>query len=211
MFCPDTWRFMPQPRQPFLHDLATVFAAPTQVLSHQNGDIDGRPDRPTAQGVLHADVRVLSHAAVLVEGQPGEHIATDVAGGRARFTSLLRQVGADQVGTPDPRVRLYRVREVHPGLVTENLTISSLLDAPVVAGVSIVFGSDQAPLELIREGAALAPRPFAVDPAGAGIEWTGQEVSARIAAEGATLSLSADRTLLAANWSVSIPRTARSR
>ena len=71
---------MPQPRQPFLHDLATVFAAPTQVLSDRNGDIGGRPDRPTAQGVLHADVRVLSRAAVLVDGQPGEHIATELSG-----------------------------------------------------------------------------------------------------------------------------------
>src|SRR6476659_3907857 len=120
---------MPQPRQPFLHDLATVFAAPTQVLSDRNGDIDGRPDRPTAQGVLHADVRVLSRAAALVDGQPGEHIATELLGGRASFTSLLRQVGADQVSTPDPRVRLDRVREVQPGLVTERLTISSVLDA----------------------------------------------------------------------------------
>ena len=94
----NPWRSMPQPRQPFLHDLATVFAAPTQVLSDRNGDIDGRPDRPTAQGVLHADVRVLSRAAVLVDGQPGEHIATELSGGRACFTSLLRQVGADQAG-----------------------------------------------------------------------------------------------------------------
>ena len=47
------------------------------------------------------------------------------------FTSLLRQVGADQAGTPDPRVRLDRVREVQPGLLTERLTVSSLLDAPV--------------------------------------------------------------------------------
>ncbi len=74
---------MPQPRQPFLHDLATVFAAPTQVLSDRNGDIGGCPNRPTAQGVLHADVRVLSRAAALVDGQPGEHIATELSGGRA--------------------------------------------------------------------------------------------------------------------------------
>ena len=196
---------MPQPRQPFLHDLVTVFSAPTQVLSDRNGDIDGRPDRPTAQGVLHADVRVLSRAAVRVDGQPGEHIATDLSGGRASFTSLLRQVGADQVGTPDPPVRLDRIREVQPGLVTERLTVSSLLAAPVDISVNVVFGSDLATLELIREGAEVPPQPFVADPDGAGIAWAGHEVSARLSAEGATLSLSADRTVLTASWSVIIP------
>ena len=196
---------MPQPRQPFLHDLATVFAAPTQVLSDRNGDIDGRPDRPTAQGVLHADVRVLSRAAVLIDGLPGEHIATDLAGGRACFTSLLRQVGTDQLGTPDPRVRLDRVREVQPGLVTERLTVSSLLAAPVSATLSMVFGSDLATLALIREGTEVAPQPFAADPDGAGIDWAGRDVSARLTAEGARLSLSEDRTVLTASWSVTIP------
>ncbi len=63
-----------------------------------------------------------------------------------RFTSLLRQVGADQVSTPDPRVRLDRVREVQPGLLTERLTISSVLDAAEVATVSVVFGIDLATL-----------------------------------------------------------------
>ena len=196
---------MPQPRQPFLHDLATVFAAPTQVLSDRNGDIGDCPNRPTAQGVLHADVRVLSRAAALVDGQPGEHIATELLGGRASFTSLLRQVGADQVSTPDPRVRLDRVREVQPGLVTERLTISSVLDAAEVATVSMVFGIDLATLARIREGAEVAPRPFAADPVGAGIDWTGHDVSARLTAEGATLSLSPDRTILTAAWSVNLP------
>ena len=164
---------MPQPRQPFLHDLATIFAAPTQVLSDRNGDIDGRPDRPTAQGVLHADVRVLSRATVLVDGQPGEHIATEFSSGWARFTSLLRQVGADQLSSPDPRVRLDRVRQVQPGRLTERLTVSSVLEVPVVATVSVMFGSDLATLELIRKGAEVAPRPFGRDPVDAGIDWTG--------------------------------------
>ena len=109
------------------------------------------------------------------------------------------------MGTSDPRVRLDRVREVQPGLVTERLTVSSLLAAPVDTSVSVVFGSDLATLELIREGAEVAPQPFAADPDGDGIAWAGHDVSARLTAEGATLSLSADRTILTADWSVSIP------
>ena len=45
--------------QPWLHDLVTVLSAPTVVLSEAGGQIrDGR----NAQGVLHADVRVLCAA-----------------------------------------------------------------------------------------------------------------------------------------------------
>ena len=34
----------PQPLQPFLHDLVTVLAAPTQVLSARDGSLDGVAD-----------------------------------------------------------------------------------------------------------------------------------------------------------------------
>ena len=82
--------------------------------------------------MLHADVRVLSRATVLVDGQPGEHIADGVLSGWARFTSLLRQVGADQLSSPDPRVRLDRVREVQPGSLAERLTSLIGVEVPVV-------------------------------------------------------------------------------
>ena len=85
---------MPQPRQPFLHDLVCTLAAPTQALSAYDGQI-GRTDvgsgeaRGTsvgAQGVLHADVRVLSTAELLVERcSAPEHIATIVEGAATRF------------------------------------------------------------------------------------------------------------------------------
>src|SRR5919199_4078265 len=68
---------VPQPRQPFLHDLVTVFAAPTQVLSSRTGDLRADTGRPSAEGVLHADVRVLSRVTIEVDGEPGEHIATE--------------------------------------------------------------------------------------------------------------------------------------
>jgi hypothetical protein len=62
--------------QPFLHDLITVVAAPTQVLSQRTGVIASSVDRPTVQGMIHADVRVLSGLSVTVDGAPGEHLAT---------------------------------------------------------------------------------------------------------------------------------------
>ena len=62
---------MPQPHQPFLHDLITVLAAPTQMLSQRTGEIAAFSDRQTVQGLIHADVRILSELAVKVNGHPG--------------------------------------------------------------------------------------------------------------------------------------------
>jgi N-terminal domain of (some) glycogen debranching enzymes len=76
---------MPNPRQPFLHDLVTVLAAPTQALSRRDGQIDGAG----AQGVLHGDVRVLSRVEVTVNDLAGEHIAT-YGDDQLTFSSLLR-------------------------------------------------------------------------------------------------------------------------
>ena len=75
---------MSQPRTPFLHDLVTTFAAPTQVLSDRSGQIGTQGMAVGAQGVLHADVRVLSAIEVTVDGETGEHIATRAPAGRLR-------------------------------------------------------------------------------------------------------------------------------
>ena len=92
---------MSQPRTPFLHDLVTTFAAPTQVLSDRSGQIGAHGMAVGAQGVLHADVRVLSAIEVTVDGGAGEHIATralpvgsDGSAG-VRFSHLLRHVAPD--------------------------------------------------------------------------------------------------------------------
>ena len=95
------------PRQPFLHDLVTVLAAPTQVLSARDGSLDGT-GRATAEGVLHADVRVLSRVSVEVDGLPGEHVATADGARTATFTTLLRHVGVGLSTAADPQVRLDR-------------------------------------------------------------------------------------------------------
>lgn len=69
---------MSQPRQPFLHDLVTTFVAPTQVLSERTGQIGSGGVAVGAEGVLHADMRVLSAVELTVDGAAGEHIATQM-------------------------------------------------------------------------------------------------------------------------------------
>ena len=63
-----------QPRQPFLHDLVTLVAAPTQVLSARSGGVSATPRSPSAQGLYHADLRILSEIELLVDGQPGLNV-----------------------------------------------------------------------------------------------------------------------------------------
>ena len=118
---------MPQSRQPFVHDLITVLAAPTQVLSQRSGEIATSVDRPTVQGVIHADTRVLSGLSVTIDGEPGEHLATALDGNQAQFTFLLPTVGTGIVASGDQSLRLDWFRVVEPGSMAETLLISSPL------------------------------------------------------------------------------------
>jgi N-terminal domain of (some) glycogen debranching enzymes len=76
---------MPQPHPPFLHDLITTLAASTQLLSQRNGEIASSADRPTAEGFIYGDVRVLSGLSLTVNGEPADHIATLLDGNRTQF------------------------------------------------------------------------------------------------------------------------------
>src|SRR5690625_5009051 len=100
------------PLQPFLHDLSITLAAPTQVLSDRNGEILADAEHPTAEGLLHADVRVISKLLLLVGGLPGEHLATRQGTGSSTYISALRGFG-DDAGSPPDRAafRLDRTRQ----------------------------------------------------------------------------------------------------
>ncbi len=194
---------MPQPQQPFLHDLVALLAAPTQVWSGAGGDLE-LVDGVGAQGVLHADVRVLSRVSLRVDGQSGEHIATASSGPEATFTALLRHVGTELAGTADPQVRLDRIRRVDPGVVVEQVIISSLLDAEITVTVEMDFAGDGVSIELIRMGRATAERPFPA-PTGDRVCWTVTELTAQLSCPGAVLNRADDETTLRAHWSLPVP------
>jgi hypothetical protein len=194
---------MPQPLQPFLHDLVTVLAAPTQVLSSSSGDVGADPERATAQGVLHADVRVLSRVVVEVDGLSGEHIATEAGTRTARFTALLRQVGRAGTSGPDPTVRLDRERRVEPGTVVERLRLSSVLPAPVQVEVTAAFAADLAAVETIKMGRTGTPTTFTPD--GDRWRWGDQDLTAVLTAPDASWSSAPGSTGAVARWSVVVP------
>ncbi len=195
---------MPQSRQPFVHDLITVLAAPTQVLSQRSGEIATSVDRPTVQGVIHADTRVLSGLSVTIDGEPGEHLATALDGNQAQFTFLLPTVGTGIVASGDQSLRLDWFRVVEPGSMAETLLISSPLPTATEVDVMVVLSSDFAPLESIRLGKPGPPLPFPV-PIGDHFGWVHEEVALSLVAQGADLLLSEDRCRLTLHWRAQVP------
>jgi hypothetical protein len=196
---------MSQSRQPYVHDLATVFAAPTQVLSRRDGGIAVPADAPSAQGVIHADVRVLSRATVTVDGLPGEHLATEMWAAKAIFTAALPHVGVGLGATNDPQVRLDRLRTVEPGLVTETLTLSSVLPTDVDVRVAVELASDAASIAAIRAGTPLMPRPFDAEPSGDELSWSQEDILTTILASGADLALAPNGCELTVRWLATVP------
>ena len=194
---------MPQPLQPFLHDLVTVLAAPTQVLSDRTGHVGADPDRAGAQGVLHADVRVLSRVVVEVDGAAGEHIATEAGTATACFTTLLRHVGAGRTTVPDPTLRLDRERHVRPGAVAERLRLSSVLAEAVPVTVTASFAADLASVETIKTGRR--GTRARLDLEGGRPRWGDDDIAAALTAEGAAWSVGPDGTGALASWEVVVP------
>jgi glycogen debranching enzyme len=195
---------MPQPHQPFLHDLIMVLAAPTQMLSQRNGEITSSPDRQTAQGVIHADLRVLGHLAVRVNGEPGEHLATTLQeANRAQFTFLLPTYGVD-ADTADPQLRLDQFRRIEPGHLTETLMISSQLRRSIDVVVEVELSCDFARLDEIKMGQPTKARAIP-EPNGDQLAWVEEDIAISFDAEAADLELSEDRRRLTLQWHIAVP------
>jgi glycogen debranching enzyme len=195
---------MPQPHQPFLHDLITVLAAPTQMLSQRTGEIAAFSDRQTVQGLIHADVRILSELAVKVNGHPWEHLATTFQdANRAQFTLLLPTVASDIV-SPDPQLRLDCFRRIEPGQLSETLVISSQLPRTTEVDFAVELSCDFARLNVIKAGQPTRARPIPVI-SGDHFAWVEEDIALSLETDGADLQLSEDRCQLTLRWHVVVP------
>ena len=202
---------MSQPRQPFLHDLVITLAAPTQVLSDRSGQIGVDGSAVGAQGVLHADVRVLSALQLTVDGVAPEHIATRLvpatgAGDGVVFSYVLRQLAVDLPGQPDPQLRLDRERRVEPGRVSEALTVTSVFPQCRLAATGgdpgVRPGPDRGDQGRRRTADRSSFRPI-TEPERA--RWTSDQLEVDLQAVGADVALSADRRQLELGWTVEVP------
>jgi hypothetical protein len=195
---------MPQPHQPFLHDLITVLATPTQMLSQRTGEIEAFSDRQTVQGLIHADVRILSELVVKVNGHPGEHLATTFQdANRVQFTFLLPTVASDIV-SPDPQLRMDCFRGIEPGQLSETLVISSQLPRSTEVDVAVELSCDFARLDVIKAGQPTSARPIPII-SGDHFAWVEEDIAVSLEADGADLHLSDDRCQLTLQWQVMVP------
>lgn len=172
--------------QPLLHELVGVVLAPTSALGDAAGQI-----RPLGvQGVFHADARVLSRAELRVDDREPEGLTHGVDGPHgARFVSLARWLGDP---TPDPTVRIDRIRRLTPDGLVEELHVVSTASAAVEATVSVDLGCDLAPIEVVKDGGEHAPLAVTADPAGR-LRWSGDGITVTVTGEGATAYADGDR------------------
>jgi len=188
-------------QQPWLHDLTVALSAPTAVLSGADGQIR----TGGVQGVLHADVRVLSRAELRVDGV--EPVA--VAGGldpasaaHARFASIARSLGDPG---PDPTVRVERLRRVAEGRVEEEIRVVSFASVPVDAEVVLGLDADLSVIENVKEGRPAALVETEVRENGA-LHWGSDAVSVSVRAEGEGARIvQGDRGSAQLRWPLHIP------
>lgn len=200
---------MPEHRatlQPLLHDLVTCIRAPTVALSGADGQIRGRG----AQGVLRADVRVLSRAELRIGGHEPEAIAGrphSVEAGTAQFTALVRSLGDPG---PDPTVRVDRTRRVDAAGLTEDIRISSTARTVVTADVEVVVAADLASIEAIKSGTAEAIDAVEVvcGDAPDSLIWGSGQVAVSVTADRGRAEPAADGRSGVLRWRVTLaPRT----
>jgi glycogen debranching enzyme len=184
--------------QPWLHDLVTVLSAPTVILSESSGQIRALG----AQGVLHADVRVLSAAVLAVGGAEPSPVGGGITGARtARFTSVARALGDDW--TVDPTVQVDRERVVTAGEVSERIRLISYSDSPVETVLSLTVAADLAGLPQIKSGRPVAPVPLQpLEAGGATVRWETESVRVALTAVDASASLSEAGTAAVLSWPV---------
>ncbi len=184
---------MVAPRQPWVHDLTLVLAAPTQAWSGADGQV--RADG--VQGFHHADRRFVRACVVTVDGEEPTPVTGYDAGGDAHvFLSVPRALG--DAGA-DPTVRLERRREVEPGLVRERLALVSAASAPVSCTLQLRVEVDLAALDAVKGGVlhpALAPDHVG----GAETVWTLDGFRGTVRAHGARSVLDGEAVLV--SWDV---------
>jgi glycogen debranching enzyme len=173
-----------------MHQLVTTVAAPTSAL----GDPDGQIRPAGVQGLYVADARVLRAAQLTVDGrEPASLGWAHTAPGATAYYGVA--LGLGDV-SPDPTVRIERLRVARVDGVEETIRISSTAQEPVHATVTVTLTPDVTPLETVRRGRTAPPLVTTTD--GSGFAWERDGVHATVAAPGARL----DGT--AASWEVSI-------
>ena len=167
---------MAPPRQPWLHELVTAVQAPTVLLCDPDGEL--RPGG--AQGIWHADVRVLSRVELRIDGEPVEPVSGGAEGaGRARFVGFVRSLDG---ASSDPAVRVERVRTVRAGAVDESIALTTYESIPVNTTVEVIVAADLARIGPVKSGHE-PTGPAMPDVEGSSVAWIGDGVRAELVSD----------------------------
>ncbi|HEY3753785.1 MAG TPA: glycogen debranching N-terminal domain-containing protein [Pseudonocardiaceae bacterium] len=183
--------------QPALHDLDLCVRAPTAVVSDHTGQLLGI----AGHGVLHADIRVLSRAELMVDGTELELIrAVRDGSARSRFVTLARSLGDPG---PDPTVRVERHRETTVDGLVEEIHIVSTARTPVHTDVRLALAADLVEMALFKAGGSEAAVPFTRTADGTGLTWGRDGTTAIATGDGAELVATSDGGRL--DWRIELP------
>lgn len=141
------------------------------------------------QGLLHADLRVLSIIELEVDGLPVVPLRHRLGANATRFTGLVAHT--------DSLLRCDRQRTLTPGTMREDITLSSAAPETLTPEVEVLLGSDFAPIDIWRAGQCGQPSPFDAEIAPGTASWTKAGLTVTLTAEGATIAEGEDGLLLA--------------
>jgi len=191
-------------QQPWLHDLTVALSAPTAVLSGADGQIRTSGG---VQGVLHADVRVLSRAELRVDGVEPVAVAGGLApdsAAYARFSAIARTLGDEGA---DPTVRVERSRRVVAGRVEEEIRVVSFASVPVDTEAVLTLDADLSAIEQVKQGSPSMDVEIRIRDGV--LSWGAESVSVTVRAEGdgvhAVRAVPAGSGSAELRWPVRIP------
>ena len=189
----------PSGLQPHIHDGVVALRAPTQAWSRADGTMGDGP----IDGVYHSDVRVVDRMRVLVDGRPGEHIATLVDdASTVRFIALHREL--EDRETADPDIRSTLTRSVGPDGVTHAFEIDSRLGRPLEVEIAIELRADLSPMDAVKGGRAVSTAPRMAIEEPASIRWHDDAVRVVLSAPSADIELTGNGGIRIA-WVLEIP------
>ncbi|MDQ0746012.1 glycogen debranching enzyme [Streptomyces africanus] len=196
--------------QPFLHDAVVTLHAPSLVISHADGQLNGGAD-----GFYHGDRRALSRLTVAAEGIPSAPVAGGLRGADgAQFRAVLRGLGEV---TADPTVALQRRRGTTAGRFEERLEVTNAGSRQVRLRLTVTAGTDLATMDQVKSGCPPEEvPPRAADSDAIGLAWACDGFTARLVSEPApdVLEVPAGRLSYdveldpGASWSVTLSCTA---
>jgi glycogen debranching enzyme len=183
------------PLQPALHDLDLCVRAPTVVAGDHTGQLTGG----AGHGVLHADIRVLSRAELVLDGSGLEPVRAVRDGvGRSRFVSLARALGDPGA---DPTVRVERHRRATVDGLVEEVHVVSTATVAVRTDVRLELGADVVDMSVVKAGGSGDPVAFASS--GKGLTWGRDGITATVTGEHADVTRTGTGGRLA--WRVELP------